>query len=99
MRRPGPHQAGRRFHTKGWYVRKSDGYVEEWVAGRGYVKQHRLVMERMLGRSLERFEHVHHRNGNRADNREKNLELWVSPRQPMGQRASEKHCPSCSCFA
>lgn len=46
---------------------------------------HRVVMEAHLGRALLPGETVHHRNGNRADNRPRNLELWVTP-QPKGQR-------------
>jgi hypothetical protein len=53
---------------------RSDGYVEEHT-GRAYVLQHRLVMERALGRQLATREHVHHRNGNRGDNRPENLEV------------------------
>jgi hypothetical protein len=37
--------------------------------------QHRIVMERILGRFLERHEHVHHINGVRNDNRPENLEI------------------------
>lgn len=39
------------------------------------VLQHRLVMECMLGRLLEPNEVVHHRNGDRTDNRADNLQV------------------------
>lgn len=66
----------------------SAGYVYEWVSGRGNILQHRLVMERMLGRELKEKENVHHRNGVRSDNRPENLELWVK-HQPFGQRVED----------
>ena len=64
------------------------GYVEEKHNGR-WVGQHRLVMERHIGRPLLAMESVHHRNGDRADNRIENLELWAST-HPPGQRVEDK---------
>lgn len=62
----------------------SNGYRRVSVSGR-HKKEHRVVVERLLGRSLQSFEHVHHKNGVRHDNREENLELWTHY-QPGGQR-------------
>lgn len=65
----------------------------------GTIAEHRLVMERALGRFLEKHERVHHRNGDRADNRPENLELWkVRKKDPQGVRASDYHCAGCRCF-
>lgn len=41
----------------------------------GSILEHRLVMEQQLGRHLEEWELVHHKDGNRSNNVAENLEL------------------------
>ena len=65
------------------------GYVLVKLSDGGWKSQHRHVMEQHLGRPLRADENVHHKNGDRADNRLANLELW-SKWQPAGQRVADK---------
>jgi hypothetical protein len=55
----------------------SRGYRILHVNGKT-IGEHRHVMAQILGRPLARNEHVHHKNGNRLDNRPDNLVI-VSP--------------------
>lgn len=73
-------------------VRTADGYVRLQTAVGGVVNnifEHRWVMQQAIGRPLYDDENVHHINGDRADNRIENLELWSSA-QPKGQRVQDK---------
>jgi len=68
--------------------KNSNGYMV-YKKNNKTIKVHREVMEKYLNRELLPHESVHHKNGNRADNRIENLELW-STSQPYGQRVEDK---------
>lgn len=70
----------------GWL--NEDGYRVVYRGGR-QVLEHRWVYQQVLSRPLLDTEEVHHRNGQRSDNRIENLELW-SKSQPAGQRVTDK---------
>ncbi len=63
------------------------GYPQMRVEGR-QIAIHRHVMEKMLGRRLLPNETVHHKDGNRKNYDESNLELWAS-RHGRGQRVAD----------
>ena len=66
-------------HTSGYLRTRVNGKLE-------YV--HRIVAQELLGRPLRAGETVHHLNGNRADNRPCNLEVWAKA-QPTGIRLKD----------
>ena len=70
------------YNWKGGVFDDSRGYIkiykpEHPFNNDGYVLEHRLVMEKYLGRYLKKEEIVHHKNEVRNDNRIENLEVMT----------------------
>ena len=68
---------------KGGKITDANGYVKV-RCGRKYIQEHRVVMEASIGRKLQKWETVHHKDGDRLNNRIENLEL-MGTRHPRGQ--------------
>lgn len=49
--------------------------IKVGIGRKGWMYEHRHVVEQRIGRKLKRKEHVHHKNEITTDNRDENLEL------------------------
>lgn len=67
---------GGRFYSEGYVHLIANGHPR--ADKRGYVQEHKLVMEKYLGRYLNDNEVVHHKNGILDDNRIENLLLFTN---------------------
>lgn len=86
---------GTRTETKDGYVYVKVGRGHPMTTD-GWVAEHRLVAAEVLGRPLQGTEHVHHKTGQRNDNRPENLEVWTQ-HHPSGVRPDDLHCVGCCC--
>jgi hypothetical protein len=67
-----------------------NGYIIIKDPKRGFIQEHRLIMEKHLGRKLKDTEVVHHENGIRDDNQIKNLILFKNQAEHISWHKQKK---------
>mgnify|MGYP001589666611 FL=1 len=64
---------GKTINSQGYLLVKAPSHP--FAENRGYVREHRIVMEKHIGRFLDPSEDIHHINGIKIDNRIENLQI------------------------
>lgn len=82
-------KGGIHFRKDG-YILVRIGVLPRCYKGKRYELLHRIVMERFLGRKLSKSEIVHHINGDRSDNRIKNLKIMLQSKHAKSHYKADK---------
>jgi hypothetical protein len=78
------------YHNSNGYISimlSPDDFFHPMADVKDYVLEHRLVMAKYLGRCLQKWEVVHHKNGIKDDNRIENLELATSNQNHIAEHS------------
>jgi len=100
-RRTGPKSGAGHPDWKGGRIVDKSGYVLLHIPehpnsnSNGYVREHRVVMETVIGRLLTKDEVVHHKNDDKSDNRPENLHLFATNGEHLAETLAGK-CPQWS---
>lgn len=85
---------------KGGRFLDSDGYVRVLAPDHfhtfknGYVHEHVMIMERIIGRRIKRSEVVHHKDEDKTNNNPSNLELMTRSQHCAHHEVRVKSLPS-----
>lgn len=77
-------------HNGNWKGGKhidTQGYVCIRINGK-YIREHRIIAGKILGRKLRKGEVIHHKNGNKKDNSTENIEVFASHSVHMASQHS-----------
>ena len=81
------------------YEKMGEPYIRVRLSDGRVLREHRFIMEQAIGRRLEPWKHVHHKDENKRNNALSNLEIklntdHVREHRPVAEKA-ELICPMC----
>lgn len=79
---------------RGWYIGNGYKYIynpnHPYCTKQGYIREHKLIVEKHIGRYIKKEEQIHHINKNKLDNRIENLMLFPDVKSHRSYHAVEQ---------